>query len=222
MKSLGTTLIAVISIALFYRVLEAGQLLGQASYIGLFLAGFAALNTVLVYVEALSRGELDLPAKWWLSVPFSISGKLLAYPLAPFIALGSALIGGNTVYGPFALWMTHDNEFDVYQGEGHVDHNWGVERSFIDRFRKRARWMWRNKFYTGNAVLLGVMPVYERQLELEFGDAMIYKFTSMDGQQYEGSIRRFEILGVKFRSKLGYAPRIGTRCDIWCTISLGW
>lgn len=143
---------------------------------------------------------------------------LTAYPISVPLGFASAIVGGNTIYGPFKVFMTHDADFTAYQvnpedvPENH-DHAWGPECGLLDRWLKRTRWLSRNKFYTGSAVLFGREgnghpPIASAALD-EHG-TKIWHMTDVDGAAFRGCIYRWKFVKIK----MGWSPH-GPQHKLW-------
>lgn len=79
---------------------------------------------------------------WLLLAPIDMLVSLLAYPLAPLIAICTNRAGDAPVWA--WPWLTHDNPID---GDGGHWERWPDNGTRWRRYCRRVAWLWRNRGY---------------------------------------------------------------------------
>lgn len=114
---------------------------------------------------------------WFLYLPIDIITVLMAYPLAPIIALFSDEEGNSTLgkYNPLRMWLTPDN---TMLGDRKHRERWA---SFVEKHPKigpyvqRVAWLWRNKAYGFSWYLLNTKVGKDQAIhwtgDVETGDS---------------------------------------------------
>ena len=103
--------------------------------------------------------------KWILILPLDILTTLLAYLIAPILALFADGEGDVTLhkYNPLRLWLTHDNPIEG--DEAHYE-RWADWTSKHGLFVQRVAWLWRNKAYGWSYYVWSVKVKPEDQMKV--------------------------------------------------------
>ena len=186
-----------------------------------WLGAFCAFVRFLPHI--VKTGHVLQSLKWLFLMPFLTLGKLSAYVVGPPLAVASAIQNKDTITWPvLRWWMTHDNDFTAYQGN-HPDHQWGPETGLWDRIKKRTRWLTRNKFYTGSAVLLGVHNETPRAV-MHYNEDGTFFASIVGSTLHFSGIWRAKFLKIPFRVKIGWDnnnPDGSPEHMLWGTVSSG-
>ena len=86
---------------------------------------------------------------WFLYLPLDIVTSLLAFPLAPIIALFADGNGDVTLSknNPLRLWLTPDNPIEGDRGHYERWADFVAKHPKIGLYVQRTFWLWRNKAY---------------------------------------------------------------------------
>lgn len=230
-KGIITTIITLLGLILIgwgaYQVYQNVQDTVAALWLDYMLTGIivfyigtiAATWTSTIYLYLTS--DIRFASGWvvfrWLAFSlFVFPLKASAYIVAPALGLAAAIVDGDTVYGPFKIYMTNDADFTAYYGDS-TDHSWGRGENVVSRFIKRTRWLARNKFFYGLSVLFGKRMVGETRVYKTNEETTLFVLDNdLFGIMYKPTYLGF----IKLRIKSGWASA-GEKSTIWSTISLG-
>ena len=109
---------------------------------------------------------------WCFSFIISNVVNLLAFPLAPVIALFSLKDDEKSIPKIFHWWLTDDNPIDG--DEGHWLRHPEDGKTFT-KFKRRTAWLWRNKGYTFDTKYLSrkIGSVFFVKGKTEVGDTPV-------------------------------------------------
>lgn len=109
---------------------------------------------------------------WLLYLPLTTIVCLLAFPLAPIIALFANGQGDVTLSykNPLRLWLTPDNPIEGDSGHFERWANFVAEHPKIGMYVQRVAWLWRNKAYGWRWTVFSTFVAADDEL-LQYGDS---------------------------------------------------